>query len=558
MFFILGDSWQGMLPNFTDTLNFARVHTIGEGHLTAGNPYFLEHSDGPPLVVFGGAWLNAIPLLAGVPFTEAMTINFVIWSLLFAVSFYWLCRTLRIHKWIAVAGTIFIYLQSFLHVWRPANMQPVYPFFFLFYVALLYFMREQNRRNMLYLAISVGVGFYLFAYLWQMSVITIGLLFLYALILKKWSLMRTTLASSVIGVAIGSPVLFYTLWLSRAYPYFWESVGRLGLVNTHLPMAEVIYSGGWIGVTLTLLAVLYWRVRTFREDAEFLSLGLFLTVSGLGIWVLQGSNLITGKLLETGEHAVSFMIPWFVLAVLSLSVFLYAKRTQLSRSLQIYSAITLLLLSGVCIRYHWSFPLPISDADRNQLQTMQPYAKPFAWLQGNEGNPVVVWGNPSNAITSNIPVFTKHFTLYHYWGMLELLPDSEVLERYLISQYFDDPTIEYLKNVDNMKMYLGRHDLPHASKTIERGIKICRILFFWDKNKECGTPPTPTELLGDKFFVDLEHKFRTNIKPNIKAYLKKYHVSYILKDKVLDPQYRPEVLGAVLVYTNDQYEIYRL
>ena len=109
-----------------------------------------------------------------------------------------------------------------------------------------------------------------------------------------------------------------------------------------------------------------------------------------------------------------------------------------------------------------------------------------------------------------------------------------------------------------MRLYLGRGDYPHKPKTIARGIKICRILFFWDENKDCGTPPTYQEFIGDEVFATLEHKFRTDIKPNIKAYLAKYHVSYILKDKVLNPRYQPENIGAVLVYADDRYEIYRL
>ena len=140
--------------------------------------------------------------------------------------------------------------------------------------------------------------------------------------------------------------------------------------------------------------------------------------------------------------------------------------------------------------------------------------------------------------------------------MWQLVPDSEFRERYLVSQYFNDPTIASLKST--MWTYLGRQDAAHKAKTIERGIKICRILFFWDTSKDCGTPPTAISLLGEKFFSDLEQKFQTDIKPNIKAYLKKYHVSYIIKDTVLDPQYHPEKLGATRVYSDQRFEIYRL
>jgi len=190
----------------------------------------------------------------------------------------------------------------------------------------------------------------------------------------------------------------------------------------------------------------------------------------------------------------------------------------------------------------------------------QLYAKPFAWLDRTEKNPVIVWmdPNPADGISSVLPIFTKHFPLYTPAAQQTLLSTQEVQERFLVSQYFNNPTVTDLKSEKDMELYVGRHDLPHAAMTLARESKVCRLLYFWDKHKNCGTPLTSQELLGDQFFTDLENKFQTDIKPNIRAYLAKYHVSYILKDKVLDPQYRPEALGAVRVYADDRYELYRL
>lgn len=555
--FIIGNTWQGILPPLQDEIYFAYVHTIGEGHLAGGNPYFLEQSNAPPLVIFGGAWLNAIPLFSGLPFATVMLLNFIIWSLLFAGCAYWLCRELRMPPWIAVFGTLFLYVQSYYIVWRPVNMQPVFPFYFLFYIAFLRLIREQSRRNVLLLALATGAAFYLFAYMWQVDVISLGLLFLYALVRKNWPLLKATLLSSSIGAVIGLPVPLYALWLSNASPYFWESVGRFGLVNTHLPMAVVIYVGGWIGVVCAFIAVLFWRMRALREDREFIVLGLFLGISGLGLWIAQGSNLITGKLLETGEHVARLIFPWIVFSTFSLGALLWKQRTQLSRGLTIFSVSMLVVLSVVNISNASNFLsfLP-SGINGTTWQVEQLYAKPYAWLNQNEKNPVVVWSDFRDQQTILLPIYTKHFTLYAYWGMFALVPEGEIRERYLISQYFNNPTVEDLKN--DFSNYVGRQDAFHKAKTIERGIKICRILYFWDTHKDCGTPPTSQELLGDTFFTDLENKFQNDIKPNIKAYLKKYHVAYILKDKILDPQYHPEKLGAVRVYDDDRYEIYHL
>lgn len=569
MFLVLGTPWPSIFPVFGDEpFNPARVQAIVKGSLVGGNPYFFEHRNDLPLVIFAGAWINALPQLAGLSYNVSILFNFIFWSLLFAVSLYYLFRELRTPPWIAVCGTVAMYLQMYAHVWRPITLQPVYPFYFLFNIALIRLIREQSRKNIIFLALTTGAMFYLFSYLWQAFIITLGILLLYALGRKDRPLLKAAFFSSLAGCIIGAPVVLYAFWLSRTSPYFWESVSRLGLVNTHLPMAEVIYSGGWIGIILAFLAVLYWRARALWQDEDFSLLAVFIAISSLGLWVMQGSNLITGKLLETGEHLRIFVLPWVLFSTLVLGAFLWARRAQLSKQLQVFSAAILILLSGVSAYYTYDYFSPfIPQAHQDLLhpevrqdlwQTEQLYAKPFAWLQDTVQSPSVVWSDPHDFITANIPTFTRHYILYERYGMLELLSEGEVRERYLVSQYFNNPSLADLKNEREMRLYLGRHDYPHGAKTIERGIKICRILFFWDKSKNCGTPPTYQGFLGDKLFTDMENKFQNDIKPNIKAYLKKYHISYILKDKILDPQYHPEILGAKLVYSDNRYEIYHL
>jgi hypothetical protein len=559
--FVLGDSWQGIMPTFTDeTFYAARVQTIAKGNSPGGNPYFLEHANDPPLVVFGGVLINAVPQLLGLSFNTARAVNFVVWSLLFAATLYWLFRELRIPRWIGVFATVVVYIESYAHVWRPVNLQPVYPFYFLFYLALLRLIRIPSKRNIVFLGAMTGATFYLLAYLWQIAFITLGLLFLYALVRKQWPLLKAAFFAGLLGGVIGLPVPAYALWLSHTSPYFWESVYRLGLVNTHLPMAEIIYSGGWIGLVLAFLAILVWRARALREDTEFLLLSLFVAVSGLGLWVMQGSNLITGKLLETGEHVFILLQPWLLFSTVSIGVYLWKRRNVLSQVTQSVSIAVLMLLAAVNVKYihqHASSFLP-SSISHEAWQTTQLYAKPLAWLDDTEKTPVAVWIDPYQDLSSNFVIHSRHFTLYTWSGLMELMPEGEIRERYLVSQYFDNPDREYLKQDENANLYIGRHDFPHQAKTIERRIKICRILFFWDERKDCGVVPTPQSLLGDTFFADLETKFQTDIKPNIKAYLAKYHVTYILKDKVESPQYRPEILGAERVYSDDRYELWHL
>jgi hypothetical protein len=555
----LGTVQPKILPMFIDeSFYLSRVQAVGEGYLAGGHPYFFEHRNDPPLVIFGGVWINAVPLLAGLSLYAAVMFNFVMWSLFFALVLYWLFREFRCPPWVAAVGTLFLYIESYSHVWRTVNLQPVYPFYFLYYLSLFRVIREQSRRNIIFLGVSVGATFYLFAYLWQIAILTLGILFLFALVRKNWMLMRAALISSVIGGTIGLPIPLYALWLSRTSPYFWESVGRLGLVNTHLPMAEVLYSGGWIGLLLALMAILWWRARTLRDNEEFILLCVFIGVSGLGLWIMQGSNIITGKLLETGEHIRRLLVPWLIFSTISAGVLLWKLRGQITRTIQVISIVAFALLSLVCMQYTYRYVttfFTVTSHDFWRLQ--QTYAGPFNWLEQSESTPVVVWSNPHDFLSTSVPIYTKHFTLYTWAGLMELAPEGEIRERYLVSHYFDGLSVADLRSNAEMDLYLGRHDFPHAAKTIERRIKLCRILFFWDRDKSCGSPPTPAELLGDAFFENLEKKYLTDIRPNINAYLDKYHVKYILKDTVLDPQYQPEMLGAKLVYSDDRYELYR-
>lgn len=558
---VLGNAWQGIMPTFTDeSVYYAHVHSIGQGYLTDGNPFVFEYRAGTPLVIFGGAWVNALPLLAGLSFNATLMLNFVIWSLAFAILLYWLFREWTVPPWIAVGGTLFLYLQSYSYVWRTVNLQPVYPFYFLFYIALARLIREQSRKNIGLLAGATAASFYIFAYMWQIAVITLGLLFLYALVRKNWQLAKATLSASFIGGAIGLPMPLYAFWLANTAPYFWESVGRFGLVSTHVPEAEVIYSGGWIGIMLAGLWFLWWRKPALRGDKEFVTLSVFLCLSGLGLWILQGSNILTGKLLETGMHVRILILPWLSFATVLVGTHVWRRRAILSKGLCVFS---LALVSAGALASLYFLILYLSpflniEEKSASWHAEQLYAKPLAWLDRTEKNPVVVWTNPVDGISFDLPVFTKHFPLYALPTQQTLMSTAEVQERFLVSQYFNTLTIAELKVPSEMELYIGRHDLPHHAMTIAREIKVCRLVFFWDKNKECGVPRTSEELLGDQFFIDIENKFRTDIKPNIKAYLKKYHVSYILKDTLRDPQYHPEVLGAVRVYSDDQYEIYRL
>ena len=559
VFSVLGDRWQGFFPSFGDeNFYYAHVQTIAEGYYNDGNPYFFEHRFDPPLVLFGGAWLNALPLLLGIPFNAAVVINFILWSLAFAAVAYLLYKELAVSPWLSVAGVVIVYLQSYQHVFRPANLQPVYPFYFLFYLALARFMREQTKTNILLLALVSASTCYLYSFLWQAVAVTLGLLILYTLAKRDWPLFKAALLSSTIGGLLGLPAVLYPFWLSHASPYFWESIARFGLVYTHIPMAEIVYSGGWVGVILAFLALLYWRAPALR-GREFYRLCLFISISGLGLWITQGSNALTGMLVETGEHVRILIFPWVLFVDIMLGSYLWRRRADLSFLVRTLSVAVIVVVTLVSLQYTYNRFAPfvaITEYRRDLWDEQQRYVKLFDWLQTHESSPVVIWSEPSSSITIALPVFTRHFDLYTIPGIWELVSEEEIRERYLVSQYFNNPTKDDLK--ENISVFLGRQDVHHIAKTREREIKVCRLLSAIAGDRNCGEPKTSLEILGEGFFDQLVQKFQGDIKPNITTYLKKYHVSYILKDNTLNSDWHPEALKAKRVYSDGRYELYRL
>jgi hypothetical protein len=348
------------------------------------------------------------------------------------------------------------------------------------------------------------------------------------------------------------------LWLSKAYPYFIQSLGRFGLVHTHLPAAEIIYSGGWIGALVLLLLFIYWRAPKLRVDEEFLHLALFLLLGGLGLWIMEGGNVVTGVWVETGQHLRELIFPWFLLADVMLGTYLWRQRTYLTNATRAVCITGIAVFTLVSAYYTWTFfkPFILLNQQSAVWNTAQTYAKPLAWLDAHESQPVVVWSDPNDNITPDIPTFSKNYVLFDQFAMWNLEPNQELEERYLVAEYFANPTTNDLEN--DLGVYLGQRYADHIPETIGRRIKLCQAVFFWDKSMNCGTPPSAVDVIGVQFFDQLEQKFQTDIKPNIKTYLKKYHVSYILKNDDLDPQWDPEQLGAVRVYSDGNFELYKL
>lgn len=553
----IGEEWQGVPQVYMDEyVYYSHVTEAGTGNVLFGNPYLLEHRFDAPLVLFGSTILAALPLLLGLPLMWALMANFAVWSIIFAGLYYRLMRELTLPAWGAAAVSLFAYLQSYDQIYRISVRQEVLPFLLLFWIALVRFLSlPESRRRAVWLAVAAGASFYVYGFLWQAAVVTLGLVALYALFCRKWLLFKRTLYASGLGGILGAPAFLYTLWVTTQ-PYFWESANRFGLVATHVPVAEVLYSGAWVGLAASLALALWWCVPALRSRTLAIVL-LFVCASGLALWIVQGSNIITGIVWETGDHLRRFIIVWLPLATSLLMYAAYEHRAKLQRGMRLLAAgtLALLALANIYFMHHHSHPFREPGALRATWQEQQRYAAPLRWLEEREPEPVVVWGDSMLFSTIHVPVLTRHYVLYVEPANYMLMPTDEIRERYLVSRYFDGATARMLQEEDSMLRHAGRANTYHVPQTMKREAALCRLILL---NGGCGAAPTPQELMGQEYFEGLAAQFSDDIVPNIQQYLKKYQVSYILKDTRHNASWKPEVLGGVLVYQDEYFELYKL
>lgn len=551
----VGSGWQGVPPVYMDEdYYYARMNEIKDGHPSIGNPYFYEHRNDIAPTFFVTDWLATLPLLLGASLPVTLAFNFSLWSLLFALLVFLVFLELRVHRNLAMLGAFFLYIQSYLLILRPVAMQQVFPFFFLFiFVALRWYRTPEKRTTKIFLAVTAAVPFYLYAYLWQIVGAAFVILTILLLALQDRLRLRNLVFPSALALLLALPALFYTL-IQLKNPFYWQMAERISLVYTHLPTAEVVYSGGWVILALCIFFIVWKQVVNADNSAL-----LIMSVLGLALVSAQASNLITGKEVETAVHVKRFIIPWLGISLFTSAAWLYHGASDLAKRPKVrwacYALVFLLGAANVYFVNNFSdyFFSPPRDVRVQKLQTL---AAPLHYLDTTEASPIVVWvTNPESDFAYYLPALTKHYVLYAHPGMWQLVSNDEVIERYLAANYFHSVTKESL--IAGLGAYAGPAAFAHRANTVNRGVRLCQIFRLETLGYSCGSPVTPEQVLGEEYFTSIIHYNENEVRPHIKELLTKYHVSYIASPKPLTESMK-DFFGAKLVYDDQRYMIYRV
>ncbi len=374
-----------------DHYYYARMAQVVAGHPSIGNPYFTEYKNEIAPAFFIPDWIVAAPALLGASFSATVAFNFVFWSLIFSLLMYALFREFGISSWWSAAGSLLAYGVCFSLILRPVIMQTIFPFFILFYIALIRWLKIDTPtfRDNLFLAVAAAIPFYLYAYLWQIVLVTLGITGLYVLYKKKFRQLNYLVLVILTAGALAVPIIISTV-KQILHPYYWETVRRIALVETHVPTFFALYL---VGIAALCMCLWYFSsrfIRVLQNDEEYQRGKLFSLLTGSSLVLVLLSNVITGKDMEISNHIDRFVSLWAVCTSL-----LYIYRIYKLRSIAWfeYTALflpkkfSLIILFTISIIYSGQsiisgFTLP--KLLRLDTKPQQEYVAPLEWLRKRE------------------------------------------------------------------------------------------------------------------------------------------------------------------------------
>ena len=553
-------SWAGVIPSFAndDVYYYARMQNIVHGYPFIGNPYFFEHRQEISPAFFVSDWLATAPIFIGIPFTVTVVVNFILWSMIFSIFAYFLFIRYGLPRLLSVAWALLSYAITYILILRPVSMQVVAPFFLFFCITYAIWLKTKfpTRLQNILLTISIALSFYIYTYLWQVIVVVCGLTTLFLIYRKEWIRLKYFIINGSIAGILALPAIFYTL-KQVSSPYYWETMTRIGLINTHIPTALSFYDSGMIFIILCLWSISYMWTRSLRDNTEYVEAFIFVSLLGVALCITLFSNVITGKELEISNHIERFVTIWISISFLLYIWFAIKFRFEIY-SLSFYKKglIVLSFAVSIAIFVHFLFSdFSIKYIIQKDTVSIQAYGAPLNWLNINIPKESVVWSNGD--IGEYIPIQTTDFQLFNPAGGLHLVSNKEIEERYLISHYFDNLSVSDIER--DFRVYAGVGNSIHQYKTHNRRVKICILLYLKVFGVNCGEQTDAVSFKGEKYFADLYNQYKNDIYPNIISELRKYNVTYIIKDNKMGGIFYPEKIPHTkLLWNNDRFFIYSI
>lgn len=515
-----------------DTLYYlAQVKEVLDGHPALGNPFIHAYADAwfPGLRL--PIWITAMPGFLGADINAVFVINVFLYSILTGSLLYLLSMRLSGNRQVlsAIAAVIGV---ATLHnlLLRPAIMQTVYPAFILFLIAFFSVLQKpRERKGYVFLTLTLSLVFYMYPYCWITAFTATGLLFFLSAWRRDLIVLKYLLFTGIGVLVLCIPQIFTTLSL------FSDPVARAinmrsGLVETHsvflLTITNLKYT---IFLVITLLFVRFHRKLNASE--------LLLILIGLSLVIGATSNVFTGKAMDFETHFWRLELIMNVAALTVLLPSLLRSRRNGERAALAFVTFALLftVTNRTFIRANAFRYLRIAAQTAPDYNSLQEYARVFSYFrsQGIRNQTIAA----PRRMDSYIPIYTENYVLMHFRAGLHVIPNEELLTRFL--------TI----NVDRMNEASLLNGLDEYA-----GVSPLRTA---DYRNAYGGNVQPIDLIGGKDFMKRALAEHTYIRNHYDQTLRSLDVTYVVIDALSKDNPRIPISGKQ-VFHDGRFTIYHL
>ena len=529
-------NFKGVYPILTDDEEyyFARVHEALEGHRGMGNVFLKEHKNkpfmAPPLAEnffagIAGLFNISVPKLFAIC---DFVLPFIGVILLYAVFY-----SMTASKKIALGSSAFFYTIFIREAGRAINQQ----FTFLFLFAGLWliwkiYISDFNKKALKYhflFSMIFSVLFYIYPHFWTPLIALYGISILFKIIRnKQWKEALQGLGVFLISFLFFGSYYFYNSFLALKDPAYLETMRRMGLIDTHWPGA--FYNTFPLACAFVL--VIFARKMILNKTKLYF---IYLAL-GTGL-LINWQNVITGKYVFFSIH---YLQPSYLFVIIALGILLSELRFPKQQNKK-NSVSYLAIISGIAIiasiLFYKSFDgiklvFTLKTSPENMLE-LQEERKLFDWLNVNTQKDSVIYFLGNGEIGSNLPIYTDVNLYYGGLPTSFLVSDSEIIDRWLRQNLFNEEVNEaYLKDKNKTYKLLANRFIDSYQNKMVR-IKIVR--FFTGYNM-----PEP-EIVPQWYADMLVQTYREMKKVSIETALKKYEIDYILLDRKVEENKRLEI-----------------
>lgn len=454
----------------------ARVKDVLDGHNYLSNPYFFEHKDGFPMQFWMPDYIVAKTIgILGFGVVE----GFMFWRFFLCIFlciltyevFFSLTNSKGLSlsgiplMFFALAGTYPVgflknYYVSVLGDFYLRLPSPAFNFvFFLF--TFLFFVKFIKTGKNLYAILTTatfGLLFHFYPYYWSYFVVLFLVYGFLALTLKvkNFQFKKVSLIF-VVSIIIGLPY-FISTYHSSKLPFYDDSLSRLGMIHTHFPSSfSSIFIGG------LLLVFLLFAFFRYKKSPDNLMVFVFSAV--LSAIIVINNHVITGNNLEFSSHYFLGNMYVFIFAAFYILGQNFFELKEFTRKIfTVMFLIVVAVFSVYSIKDIVRREAVYSDMDFYR----QNYASVFSWLNDNAKAEEVVYTNDD--IGYFLPVYTSQNVYFSPFGILFFMSNSEVEDRFIINNYFEDFTADFIKSKQRM-IFGGYYVNEYGHKMTQNKIK---------------------------------------------------------------------------------------